>query len=398
MNEFLYDSTSALKNERGRQWECDEDGVIIEEDTFEYFETKVISVMKRIEFNQDLSMKETQDVQVLLDSNIISNLAFLDSSNELLESPTNQSNLLNKHSSGNQFSKRNELDSEIQESQLVQFNLKEEIESIPGGIEIIEEYNKSKDFDTRSRRQLVNITVQIMLSKCGQTIPKSIKMQYANELVKLFPTLKDKYSEYGYEAFFNPKTGLGFFTYRIKTVNRNTDGKKGKPKTVMAAIEINENIPLFVSEEELQENLNFIQTADPKTRKEEIVKAMKVTFSMRRNNSIEILNKFPRFLDTPGLINLDFSLMHPNLQMKNFPSTQILEIFGKSTSSQEAKKKKTDADISDWSEDIQAVLTLLKQLPPSSRGRKKDISGPVADNPHKLITFSKACFGCLSPY
>lgn len=61
------------------------------------------------------------DVQVLLDSNIISNLAFLDSSNELLESPTNQSNLLNKHSSGNQFSKRNELDSEIQESQLVQF-------------------------------------------------------------------------------------------------------------------------------------------------------------------------------------------------------------------------------------------------------------------------------------
>lgn len=38
----------------------DEDGVIIEEDTFEYFETKVISVMKRIEFNQDLSMKETQ--------------------------------------------------------------------------------------------------------------------------------------------------------------------------------------------------------------------------------------------------------------------------------------------------------------------------------------------------
>lgn len=35
--------------------------------------------------------------------------------------------------------------------------------------------------------------------------------------------------------------------------------------------------------------------------------------------------------------------MHPNLQMKNFPSTQILEIFGKSTSSQEAKKKKTDA-------------------------------------------------------
>lgn len=37
-----------------------------------------------------------------------------------------------------------------------------------------------------------------MLSKCGQTIPKSIKMQYANELVKLFPTLKEKYSEYGY--------------------------------------------------------------------------------------------------------------------------------------------------------------------------------------------------------
>lgn len=95
---------------------------------------------------------------------------------------------------------------------------------------------------------------------------------------------------------------MGFFTYRIKTVNRNTDGKKGKPKTVMPAIEINENIPLFVSEEELQENLNFIQTADPKTRKEEIVKAMKVTFSMRRNNSIEILNKFPRFLDTPGLV------------------------------------------------------------------------------------------------
>ncbi|XP_046468095.1 uncharacterized protein, partial [Neodiprion pinetum] len=72
------------------------------------------------------------------------------------------------------------------------------------------------------------------------------------------------------------------------------------------------------NEERAQGQLIFLRNACPKTQKKEILLALEDTFNIRRSAPERIFEDFPRFLDTPYLINADFRLMHPNIKVTNF--------------------------------------------------------------------------------
>lgn len=109
-----------------------------------------------------------------------------------------------------------------------------------------------------------------------------------------------------------------------------------------------------------------MEFADPCTEQAEIGDAMRKTYHVRRENPTEILIRFPRFLDTPNLvhyftfadkftfnfqsqlkklhfqINIDFSLVYPGVQLKNYSTNKILQLFDgtNSTDANSAKKLK----------------------------------------------------------
>lgn len=120
------------------------------------------------------------------------------------------------------------------------------------------------------------------------------------------------------EAFFNPDTGLGFFSNRLKTINKS---KNKKTPNIVTQAPVEKPVEQIVQEkcvsaDEVEENLEFLQFADPNTQKLEIEKAMEKTFSLRRQNPEKILEKFPRFLDTPNLVHIYLSFS--NLKSKKY--------------------------------------------------------------------------------
>lgn len=62
---------------------------------------------------------------------------------------------------------------------------------INGGEHILVEYNRQGMLCNRTRTDLVNLTVKIMINGYGTQIPKTIKTDFAKAIVSLMPKLKD---------------------------------------------------------------------------------------------------------------------------------------------------------------------------------------------------------------
>ncbi|XP_058264325.1 uncharacterized protein LOC131364868 isoform X1 [Hemibagrus wyckioides] len=85
-------------------------------------------------------------------------------------------------------------------------------------INIWEEYDKTKTLTDRTRRQMVNLLVADMTEVHGRIPPTSVCMKYALGIISVFPSLRDPYSDNGYEHFYDPQSGPGYLAWRLKTV------------------------------------------------------------------------------------------------------------------------------------------------------------------------------------
>ncbi|XP_060744615.1 uncharacterized protein LOC132858333 [Tachysurus vachellii] len=116
---------------------------------------------------------------------------------------------------------------------------------------------------------------------------------------------------------------------------------------------------------------------------------MKMTFMYRQamvNNeakSSDVFLVFPRFLDTPGLIEQDFRFLFGEATANKFlekwpatfkakvikeshelvPTTELLDLIRNAESAAEVENG--------WDSDMSAILLLLHLLPPSALGRKR---------------------------
>ncbi|XP_051166535.1 uncharacterized protein LOC127284874 [Leptopilina boulardi] len=275
-------------------------------------------------------------------------------------------------------------------------SFKELIKCAPGGIELIHEYNETNGLSAINRRKLVNIAVDSMVARYGYFPTSEQKVLCAKEIVKCFPKLKDPASEEGYEIFFDPETRSGYISWRLKTINRKRKGEKRRIHFLKSNVRtepVTQNLPELNYEDPLLEQVSFhdsqriefLKTACSITQKHEIIAAMKATFPLRCAYRRQILENFPRFIDIPYLINLDFSLMFPEMNYCRPVNTELIfkaaDILLPRNSNIKTNKE------TEWDIITRAYITLMKLIPPSTKARKKVEQEIILTD--KLVTFEE---------
>nr|XP_046232400.1 uncharacterized protein LOC124052326 isoform X2 [Scatophagus argus] len=297
----------------------------------------------------------------------------------------------------------NELDRD-EASQMVESVLR----SNAKGEEIFKEYAKTKSLSDAVRRCMVNILVADMIQSHGIP-PTSVRTSYALGIVTLFPYLQDPYSKNGYEHYYDPVANTGYLAWRLKTVQRNTnDGFHRSSRPNFKDSPTAQRESLLTGEqlfgEECREALSVIRHSTDNC---VIKEKMRATFEYRqkvvhdKDAASSVLDVFPRFLDIPGLIEQDFSLMFGNevsgrflakwssyfknkviTECQNLPSNlyveELLTAFDPLTENK-----------SGWDGGMSAILLLLHLLPPTSRGQKKMAKMSSAQAANHLLRFVK---------
>ncbi|XP_041727942.1 uncharacterized protein LOC121558618 isoform X3 [Coregonus clupeaformis] len=280
------------------------------------------------------------------------------------------------------------------------------LHSKPGGEKVFQEYLKTKGLTDSTRRLMVNIIVADMMENHGIP-PSRVRTNYALGIVTLFPSLNDPDSEHGYEKYYDAASGSGYLTWRIKTVGRNTSckmKKRTKP-TYQNGPKAQRSCPSAVEQlsgDECREAISALQH----TTNESLVKEkMMATYQYRQEmvhdpeKSSTVLDVFPRFLDTTGLIDQDFTMLFGEVvsgtflakwptffkprviaDCKTLPSSEPVEDLLSS-----AQQESNDYG---WESDLAAILLLLHLLPPTSKGPKtaKIRTSQAADH---LVRFMK---------
>ncbi|KAK7915376.1 hypothetical protein WMY93_011137 [Mugilogobius chulae] len=80
--------------------------------------------------------------------------------------------------------------------------------------------NRKKSLSHRSRRQLVNLIVSEMTERHGRMPSRKQKENYALGIITAFPSLRDPFSQKGYEHFYDAEKGTGYLAWRLKTLSR----------------------------------------------------------------------------------------------------------------------------------------------------------------------------------
>ncbi|XP_051995024.1 uncharacterized protein LOC127652735 [Xyrauchen texanus] len=277
--------------------------------------------------------------------------------------------------------------------------------SKPGGSDILKEYNQTNSLSDQTRRKLVNILVADMVESHGRLPSVNMRITYALGIVTLFPSLKDKCSPTGYEQYYDPLSGRGYLAYRLKTVQRNSGNNMkwksksvyqyGKSKTISQdgqsksvyqdgpkTPRVTSSTAVQLSDDECREAILVMKHSKDQT----IVKErMKATFKYRRNmihdpdKSSLILDYFPRFLDTPGLIDQDFTILFGEdiscrftAKWPTFYKPRIItdcKNLRPGTHVDDLLSAQQDSDYG-WDSDVAAILLLVHLLPPTVKGRK----------------------------
>ncbi|XP_030608908.1 uncharacterized protein LOC115796684 isoform X1 [Archocentrus centrarchus] len=275
----------------------------------------------------------------------------------------------------------------------------------PGGEDVIKEYNKTRSLSDPTRKKLVNILVADMIESHGRVPPVNIRITYALGIVTLFPSLKDNGSPTGYEHYYDPLSGQGYLAYRLKTVQRNTasdfkrsskSAHQGGPRTLRETL---------TSEQLFGDGCKEAMSMMKHSSDQEVVREkMKATFKHRQNmlhdldQSSLILDHFPRFLDTPGLIEQDFIMLFgediSGKFIARWPTfykprvTTVSKSLRQSAHLDDLLSTQEESSDYEWDSDLAAILLLVHLLPPTAKGKRQGkISAPQAAD--RVIKFMK---------
>ncbi|XP_041730636.2 uncharacterized protein LOC121562426 [Coregonus clupeaformis] len=274
----------------------------------------------------------------------------------------------------------------------------------------MQEYGKTKSLTDATRRQMINILAAEMTETHGTSPPKSVRVMYAQGIVALFPYLEDPYSQHGYDHYYDPESGSGYLAWRLKTIQRKTAEERGASvsKSPKVGGPGRDRQPFTYDREPSDEDVEAAiavlrHSADENTVREK----MKMTFIYRQAmvndeaKSSDVFSVFPRFLDTPGLIEQDFRLLFgeatANKFLEKWPTTFKAKVIKEShglVSTTELldlmRNAESAAEVENgWDSDMSAILLLLHLLPPSAQGRKRPGKMSAYQAVDQLIRFQK---------
>ncbi|XP_072752444.1 uncharacterized protein [Anoplolepis gracilipes] len=278
--------------------------------------------------------------------------------------------------------------------------IKKDILENPCGKDIFEEYNKKGFLSDINRRRMINIVVTQMLAlkkELKGPLTSSDKCQFAKIIVELFPKLRDPETILGCESFYDPVTKTGYLANRLSNVRRgmkrkticNEDSENNR-KDLSVNITQNENETL--TQAEIEDIILFLKSAT-QDQKSQIISKHKDTFQYRRKFCLNInfFDIFPRFLDTPELIEEEYKLLFPKYDdffLKEFTKfcEIILRVFSKIDYEIHPPIDKLEEA---WDKHTRAILALSRLLPPTARGKNKAVRDKSTAVLEKIILFKK---------
>ncbi|XP_056451871.1 uncharacterized protein LOC130386974 [Gadus chalcogrammus] len=263
---------------------------------------------------------------------------------------------------------------------------------------------------------MVNILVAHMIDNHGHLPTKETREDYAHGIVMLFPSLRDPYSKKGYEHFYDSASSTGYISWRLKTVQRKIrQGSAVPPNSAICSSPGGPNFQRTVHVERqldgdaCQEAMSLLNhTTDNSL----IFQKMRETFLHRQKlvndpgRSVDILSSFPRFLDTKGLVDQDFTLLFdddtssrllqkwdlffkPNVikEAKQLTSTPELRHLVQSAESPQGDDLDEETT---YDQEMVSLLLLLHLLPPPPGGLKSPKIS-ASDAVERLVVFHKSC-------
>ncbi|KAE8278071.1 hypothetical protein D5F01_LYC23868 [Larimichthys crocea] len=192
------------------------------------------------------------------------------------------------------------------------------------------------------------------------------------------------------EHYYDAESGSGYLAWRIKTVQRNTAIQSRRCSTSMTSTYGPKSTRDFLLiDEQLfgEECCEAISLLKHSTDQSVIKEKMRATFQHRQTlvqdqqASLAVLDVFPRFLDTPGLIDQDFTMMFGGEVSGRFlakwPSyfkAKILADCKNLISNEHIEDLLSPQQNSNefgWDSDLSSILLLVHLLPPTAKGHKK---------------------------
>ncbi|XP_056451866.1 uncharacterized protein LOC130386969 isoform X3 [Gadus chalcogrammus] len=261
---------------------------------------------------------------------------------------------------------------------------------------------------------MVNILVAHMIDNHGHLPTKETREDYAHGIVMLFPSLRDPYSKKGYEHFYDSASSTGYISWRLKTVQRKI--RQGSAVPPNSAICFSPGGPNFQRTVHVERQLDgdacqkamslLNHTPDNSL----IFQKIRETFLHRKKlvndpgRSVDILSSFPRFLDTKGLMDQDFTLLFdddtssrllqkwdlffkPNVikEAKQLTSTPELRHLVQSAESPQGDDLDEETT---YDQEMASLLLLLHLLPPPPGGLKSPKIS-ASDALERLVVFHK---------
>ncbi|XP_038063146.1 uncharacterized protein LOC119733851 [Patiria miniata] len=278
------------------------------------------------------------------------------------------------------------------QSQIV-FDARKILMEHPKGPTIIKEYHKNRYICPGSRMTLVSVLVAHLIAKCGSYPTIEEKHALGRSVITLFPNLSDSSGKTGYEHFFCSAGGQsGYIQDKLKNMRRSLPQsaklrmKKDTPKPCPK-----EDLPCkLLPESEAEELESFCRNALGDRNKTAVTKAMAQSAPNRRAwiNAEEpflsvILQKYPRFMDMPELIDQDFKAIFSdpadNLLQKWANHAQMLLTYASTCKQERVVKVHQDfrAQTSRKTEELTALygfLVLLRLLPSYNTKAKGRVS------------------------
>ncbi|XP_041644674.1 uncharacterized protein LOC121510612 [Cheilinus undulatus] len=184
--------------------------------------------------------------------------------------------------------------------------------SKPAGMTVIKEYEDTGPLKDSTRRLMVNILVAHMREKKGRAVNKTTKEFHALGIVSLFPSLKDPYSKK--EHFYDIQSNTGFLEWRVKTVqHQSKTASTSIKRAVLKGGPTSSRTLGSIDDQQSGDNcIEAMFLLYHTTNHDLVFQKMRETFLHGqhmihdRQQSGNILQMFPRFLDTKGLILQDF--------------------------------------------------------------------------------------------
>ncbi|KAH0564077.1 hypothetical protein KQX54_009045 [Cotesia glomerata] len=260
----------------------------------------------------------------------------------------------------------------------------------PNGSDLIIEYDQHQFLATSNRKKLVRLIVNYLVdykNKIKRTLSSKDKEECAAAVIELFPNLRNPHGKFGFEQFYDPTSGTGYIATGLSNSGRKPRGSKCA-KTVQGNLSVavpdgtTETVEETVN---IQEAIKFMQSAVPSQR-EDIILRIRQTYDVRRflYMNENFFKVFPRFLDVPELIDVEFKLLFKEITSDIFIQTYPKYIYAALNVYDVEKRDKT---ILDWDQETNSLICLTQLVPPTAKGKNNPNRAKTKSIIDKLLIF-----------